>query len=527
MEPRARIRTLLRRAGISAALAALMVPAAAGTASAAKHHHHRKAKLPVITSVRPMKAAIGDTLTIRGRNFRRGIGKNTVIFRRAGARPVFVKAGKGTTKLLKVTLGDKLKKGLRLRNGVPVATRFSLRVLAQRLGRRFTARRHSPVIDPARAPTTNRPPNTAPSADCDGDGTANKVDADDDNDLLPDTLESSLKLDSCNSDTDGDGVPDGYEYRSARDLNDDDYQGTPNDYQPYPGKRPYPNPLDGTDARTDYDGDSLTLGEEYQLWRYTRQHEGAPYDLNHLTYSDGEQYTFSTRDASGRRVPSMPVGSYTKHQQFVQWATSHRYRDVTFKVRPLDQWNDASITPVAHTFGLFDVNLDGETPAEVAGNSDLDGDGFISDDERDEDGDGLSNYDEAHGRMLPGYWSACYGQEAPFKIHYAGTSLVDADSDGDGILDGADDQDHDDIPNLMELSRYDASGRFDGKRECVPPDPPPGATTPIQNHPQAYGQVNPFNPCLPARWSRTCLLHPDLAGDSAPFDLSPDWYALN
>ena len=35
---------------------------------------------------------------------------------------------------------------------------------------------------------------------------------------------------------------------------------------PYPGKRPYPNPLDGTDANTDYDGDSLTLGEEYKLW---------------------------------------------------------------------------------------------------------------------------------------------------------------------------------------------------------------------------------------------------------------------
>ena len=34
---------------------------------------------------------------------------------------------------------------------------------------------------------------------------------------------------------------------------------------------------------------------------------------------------------------------------------------------------------------------------------------------------------------------------------YAGTDLVDADTDGDGVRDGADDQDHDDIPNIMEL----------------------------------------------------------------------------
>ena len=36
---------------------------------------------------------------------------------------------------------------------------------------------------------------------------------------------------------------------------------------------------------------------------------------------------------------------------------------------------------------------------------------------------------------------------------YAGTKPFDADSDGDGILDGADDQDFDDVPNVMELSR--------------------------------------------------------------------------
>ena len=43
--------------------------------------------------------------------------------------------------------------------------------------------------------------------------------------------------------------------------------------------------------------------------------------------------------------------------------------------------------------------------------------------------------------------------ERPYPIAYAGTQVDDADTDGDGVLDGADDQDHDDVPNLMELSR--------------------------------------------------------------------------
>ncbi len=62
-------------------------------------------------------------------------------------------------------------------------------------------------------------------------------------------------------------MSDGFEYQSALDLNDDDYQH-PNGTVPYPGKRPYPNPLDPADANTDFDGDGLTQADEYRLWRY-------------------------------------------------------------------------------------------------------------------------------------------------------------------------------------------------------------------------------------------------------------------
>jgi hypothetical protein len=538
MEHRARTR-ILRRVGISAALAALLVPAATAGTAAAKS----KPAAPVITSISPRSLAIGDTLTIRGHHFRRGRNKNTVAFKRSGGAAVFVKAAKGTTRMLKVTLPDRLEKALVSRNGVTVPTKLRLRVLSKRFGKRFSAGKRVPLISPPRPEgSTDAPVASRPDGDCDGDGQLNAADGDDDNDLLSDADEAKFGLDPCKADTDGDGVTDGYELRSARDLNDDDYQSSPNEYLPYPGTRPYPNPLDPADGNTDFDGDSLTLTEEFDLWRFTIEHEGAPVpaninrleynDADRLTYSDGEQYSLSSRGPDGRRVPTMDVASYTKHTDFVNWLSGRRYRFVMLVVRPVDDWNSGAIS--TKSFGIFDTNLDGETGTEVNVTADLDNDQYISDDERDEDADGLSNYDEAHGRMLPQYWASCYDEETPYGISYAGTSLVDGDSDGDGILDGADDQDHDDIPNIMELSRSDASrvggiGLYDAKGgiECMEPVVPPGTPTPVQRHADRYGRVNPYNPCMPAIWSRTCERHHDINGDSAPFDESANWYSLN
>ena len=96
-----------------------------------------------------------------------------------------------------------------------------------------------------------------PTATATATASLNRVDLDDDNDLLTDGLEVGAQADPCVGDTDGDGVEDGYEYQSAVDLNNDDYQ-QPNVAIPYPGKRPYPNPL-FKDADLDYDGDALTL----------------------------------------------------------------------------------------------------------------------------------------------------------------------------------------------------------------------------------------------------------------------------
>src|SRR3954447_2540087 len=458
----ARIRPSLRRAAFVAALGALMVPATAGASVHAHAAKKRKVKLPVVTRVTPLHAAIGQRLEIRGRNFLRGRHRNTVVFKRTGGKAVFVKASIGTTKLLLVALPAKLQKELVSRGGTTVPTRFRVRVLSKKFGKRFTRLSLSPMIAPAPLPgsaVVGSDSITQPDADCDGDGVLNKADTDDDNDLLSDSEEVAIGTDSCKADTDGDGVEDGYEYQSARDLNDDEYQD-PNRFLPYPGKRPYPNPL-FKDADVDYDGDSLTLAEEFKLWNYVGDRKLFP-----LSYSDGEQYSVSRRAADGHREPTLAAAGYSKQADFV--ANLAGYRKVTLW-DGTGSWFDADHQ---HEYGLFDVNRRyGEEPTEL-NYYDLDHNSYLSDEERDEDADGLTNYDETHGRMRDEYWKSCYTMEKPYYIGYESTSPTDADSDGDGIRDGADDQDHDDIPNLDELSRIAASGRDDRKKskDCQPKD---------------------------------------------------------
>jgi hypothetical protein len=559
-----------------AALVALAASAVAG--AVAPSAHAAKKRAPVITSIAPKDVAVGETLTIRGRNFLRGRDRNTVVFKRDGARAVFVKASVGTRKMLQLTVPDSLQEFFALNAGTPVPTKFRLRVLARKFGKKFTADALSPIVSAPRPPRLVVPTEALPEGDCDGDGAKNGVDADDDNDgltdgvelslsldpcvadtdgdglldkwefdcdrngvlnrdqddddsdLLPDTLETSIGTNPCVLDTDGDSVEDGYEYQSARDLNDDEYQGDPNQILPYPWKRPYPNPL-FADSQLDYDGDSLTLAEEQSLWKYTYSvNNAATRTLEPLSYSDGNKHSIYTRVA-GRRVPALDVAGYNRHQEFLSWAGANGYVNVL--IPPM-----IPNGPASGYYDIRDVNLSGAADALELAYFDYDGNGKLADDERDEDSDGLTNYDETHGRMTPEYWATCYSMEAPYAINYAGTRVDDADSDGDGVRDGADDQDHDDLPNHMELSRFAASAEVDWQ-----PGSPCRVKDGIQfdevdlngdgkpdsaqlNHAGVWGRVNPFNPCLPATNSRTCVSHPSLAGSGAPFDDSPNWLSL-
>jgi hypothetical protein len=402
-----------------------LIPASANAAS------KKSSPYPVVTTVTPAKLGIGDVMTVTGKNFRKGKNKNTVVFKRDGGRAIFVKAPDATTTKIGVTVPAKLLPFLLKSKGKRTFTRFRIRVLAKRFAKSFTPKSKSPMIGPDAIGGGTKD-------DCDGDKIKNKVDTDDDNDLIPDTLEATLGTDPCKRDTDGDGESDGWEYYSALDRN--------GNAKPAPFARPYPNPLDGKDADIDHDGDGLTDIQEYSAW--------ASFGGNKLPLS----YSGGNPASAGRARP----------------------------------------------------------PANQA-YMDRDGNGFLSDFERDADGDGIPNMDEggskdearitkSQANDNPNYYDfglftlayiklamtltkddqpKCEGiNQIPFycldsmdegSITVEKVDPLDwlsADTDGDGIRDDQDDQDHDDVPNITEYLQEIASPFKDRKYRqldaCVP-----------------------------------------------------------
>jgi hypothetical protein len=673
------------------ALAALLLVALPATAGAASY--------PTIKSISPKKLGIGDKLTITGKNFRSGKRKNTIVFKRDGKRAIFVRVPNGAKTRLRVVVPTKLLPFLARRKGKPTYTRFRIRVLSARFGKRFTTTKASPQIGPV--PTGG----TATKDDCDGDRIANSKDTDDDNDLLSDELETSIRTDPCKRDTDGDGMSDGWEYQSSLDRN--------GKALPAPATRPYPNALDPKDGTTDSDGDGLTNAEEYVAWAMYG-HNAFPLSYSggnpasagrgpvpaQLAYMDRDGNGFLSdleRDADGDGIPNMDEGDLTAQSRLVADKSGEdpRFYDFgvfstgyiaavakltadagdpskficnginqvpfyctsgvdTQKVDALD-WvasdsdgdgirddaddvdhddvpnfteylSELTLAPADRHYGQInpcfpntdarlcligtedvdkdgianrdDTDDDGDGLSDVVERtygtdplrSDTDGDGvddgfeyqsaidlnsaavpypgkrpypnpldrtdadldfdqdsltlreeykawvysgkpatynysdgtkytggrtaiptdpahayqnldgnpYLSDDEKDVDNDGLTNFDETHGGMRAQWWIDAFGAD-PFKESpypgpaYLETSFVDADTDGDGVKDGADDQDHDGFSNAVEVHRA-----ADWHTTYV-------STT--HNGSNPYARVQPFNPCKPI-YSDACHAHP-------------------
>jgi len=477
----------------------------------AKSSKAHKTSSPTIKSIHPLTANIGQKLTIRGTGFVRGKKKDTVVFMGAGKRVVWVKADTATTKTITVKLPDTLAAILTNSNGALLATRLQVRVIAKKSARAFTKLSKSPKIGPKNGATPIGgsgcvPHPSNPASDVDGD-------------MLPDALEIGLKTDPCKYDTDGDGISDGYEYQSALDLNRTGNGA--NIPWPYPGKRPYPNPLDPSDANTDFDGDSLTLTEEYQAsfaWKlgidpgHTLQ-TFLPYAPNPnpyagvmvVAYSDGDQTTNPGPTGNPIGDPTGPAAPCDTNSP-PQSASDQSGFDVN---------GDGTVGDVGDILSFQSWSLGSYVDAATTPLGWMNEGGcYLRDDEKDIDGDGLSNYTEQHGPLLAQSWWLTYVPKAGnFPIPYAGTNWLDRDSDGDGIPDGADDQDHDGYTNIEEsLPIGDPKDDVNQARSVwawPAADEPAGVSN---RHPN----IDAFNPCLPNSLSPTCPRHP-IGGSQAAY----------
>jgi hypothetical protein len=115
--------------------------------------------------------------------------------------------------------------------------------------------------------------------------------------------------------------------------------------------------------------------------------------------------------------------------------------------------------------------------------------------------------------MVPGYWKAKYSEEVGGTPYDNGLDWLDPDSDGDGTIDGLDDQDFDDYLNIEELTRGIRSVTETVDVPRLNPDGTPVRNTngdPIVDKVPKYPVgitglwVDPFNPCKPDTSSRSC-----------------------
>ncbi|HEX8206178.1 MAG TPA: IPT/TIG domain-containing protein [Solirubrobacteraceae bacterium] len=342
---------------LPAALAALLAPVATADAATARTTY------PSITKIDPLNLAIGDTMTVTGRNFLKGKNRNTVVFKRTNQRAIFAKAVSATRTKLKVVVPEKLRPFLNKQAEQQVPTKFRVRILAKRFGRRYTKASSSPTIAPVGrvttdgAPAADAPPPPAGPVDCENDGILDDVDTDDDNDHMTDAFEASIGTDRCKWDTDGDTLSDFWEYESALDLN--------LRALPYPGKRPYPNALD-PDLNTDYDGDGMQAWQEHVMWvRYGNMG-------TYLNYSDGAQVsepssglTDDRRDVDADGLPNWWEANGPMRRDW--WKTIYESEE---------------LYPVVYADPDF-LDPDSDGDGRLDGPDDLDHDGYSNQDELD------------------------------------------------------------------------------------------------------------------------------------------------
>ena len=343
----------------------------------------------------------------------------------------------------------------------------------------------------------------------------------------------------CAADSDGDGVPDGYEYQSAVDLNDDEFQH-PNTVAALPRQAAVPEPaLRGRRRRlrrrlADAQRRSTTSGS-------------TPTSVTHTDPRDARRAVLLGRQAvhalaiipsgpdAGRHEPTLPRAATTSTTQFLAWARRNGYRTVLLDDNA-PWWDHAA---VRNPYGLFDMNRDADArrswrPRRLPARR-------------------RPLLRPLRGR-LPVRRRARRGRRRPHELrrdprpHDAratGPAATRWRSPGTSPTRGRATStptptatacstapttpDFDDVPNVMELSRNAASGLDDtatAASATSSPSQPPLADGLLASGPPTAGSTR----STPA--SRTPGRGPARARSStpalgAPFDDSPNWYSLN
>ncbi|HEY6760804.1 MAG TPA: IPT/TIG domain-containing protein [Baekduia sp.] len=407
---------------------AVALLAAPAAANAATKKKKTKAVYPTVSSISPRKIAIGQKLTIKGAHFRAGKGKSSVAFYKSGKPVIFIKADSATSTKLVITIPAKLATLLAQSDGAAKPTMLRMRVIGTKMGRAWTQNSRSPIVAPA--------PKSQAIAGAPG---------------APDTpaaiaAQQAAQYNACqvaaaanpSGDQDADGVTNGTEAAYHLDP-----------------------------CNPDTDGDTLEDGYEVD----------SALDLN------GAAVPYPAKRPWPNPLDPTDV-TYDFDGDGLSLAQEHELWQATKTGFPVRAYSDGT------------QNSGGSQPVTNLEQSylDLDGDGNLTDDERDEDGDGLSNMVEMNYTGTQNWWA-----NGPFKAEavyarraFADTDAIDPDSDGDGILDGADDQDADGWSNFVESQ--------------------------LMRERSGY-RVQPFNPCLPDPHSLTCSRYVILGGKPwPPFD---------
>ncbi|MEC8444024.1 MAG: hypothetical protein VXZ05_07445, partial [Pseudomonadota bacterium] len=260
-------------------------------------------------------------------------------------------------------------------------------------------------------------------ADTDADGATDGEEAltDSDNDGVIDALESSL------SDTDSDGVNDQLDSANTDPNNDSDGDGINNAAETLAGT----DPLDSASVPSDLDGDGIPDGQDSDI-----DGDGVS---NSDEVTNGTNPNLADTDADG--TPDGTEGLTDSDLDGTIDALESTLTD-TDSDGVNDQLDAANTDPDNDSDGDGVGNaaetLAGTDPLNSASvPADLDGDGIPDTQDSDIDGDGVSNDDETTN----------------------GTNPLLADTDGDGINDGAEgmlDSDTDGVPDVLESAITDS-----------------------------------------------------------------------